>query len=246
MCDGPPFAAPPSKSYLNLVTAFLTFMLWFLLGFLQATAVHADEAAGFSTDAENWRLRQNEDGIRIYVRDVPGTDFHAYRAEMTIEARLNTLAAVLDDVENADEWIHYTEKGILIERIDEQTAVVSLLTDLPWPAGDRDSVTINRLTQDSDTGVVRYTYSARPDAVSERDGYIRVDTLEGLWELTPTDEGTVEIEYYTLSDPGGSVPAWVINLVITQQPFNTLQNLREIVREPRYRNADVTGIEDGW
>jgi hypothetical protein len=194
--------------------------------------------------SEEWRLRRSEDGIRIYVRDVEGSAFHAYRGEMTIDARLQTLAAVLDDVERSDEWLHYTEEGVLVERIDRETAVVSLLTDLPWPASDRDSVTLNRLSQDPETLTVRYSFESRPDALPEREDYIRIQDIRGYWELAPREDGNVDIVFATSSDPGGTVPAWLINLVITEQPFNSLQNLREIVEDPRYRNATMPGIRE--
>lgn len=195
-------------------------------------------------EGEEWRLRRSEDGIRIYVRDVEGSAFHAYRGEMTIDARLQTLAAVLDDVERSGEWLHYTEEGVLVERIDRETAVVSLLTDLPWPASDRDSVTLNRLSQDPETLTVRYSFESRPEALPEREDYIRIQDIRGYWELTPREDGSVDIVFTTSSDPGGTVPAWLINLVITEQPFNSLQNLREIVEDPRYRNATMPGIRE--
>ena len=192
----------------------------------------------------SWQLQEQQDSIRVYVRDVPGSNFQAFRAETTIEARLQTLAAVLDDVEHADEWIHFTEKGIMIERIDRETAVVSLLTDLPWPASDRDSVTYNTLTQDPETLTVRYTFDARADAYPERDDYIRIQDISGYWELRPTVAGKVQVIYTTQSDPGGTVPAWLINLVITRQPLETIRNLREIVQQPRYSDAKMPGIRE--
>jgi hypothetical protein len=36
-------------------------------------------------------------------------------------------------------------------------------------------------------------------------------------------------------DPGGSIPAWVMNYGITRMPVNTLTNMRRLVSREKYR-----------
>lgn len=220
-----------TRRSLAVFAAFLTLVS------LLSPAVGAQEAG-------DWRLRHDDDGIRVSVRSVPGTRFRAYRAEITLSARLQTLAAIIDDVDLAEEWVHYTADAELIRRIDAQTTLVRFISDLPWPASDRDSVTLNRLSQDPDTLVVRYTIDSMPDEVPEDDRYVRVPALNGFWEITPRGDGTVDVVYSIQSDPGGSIPASIVNAGIVTQPFRTLQNLRELVDDPRYRNISVPGIRE--
>jgi hypothetical protein len=40
-----------------------------------------------------------------------------------------------------------------------------------------------------------------------------------------------------LSDPGGGLPAWLVNAVSISQPFNTLENLTKIVKDEKYSDA---------
>lgn len=200
-------------------------------------------AGGVSAQtSDGWLLRRDEDGIRVYVRSVPDTRFRAYRAETTLTARLQTLAAVLSDVEAASEWIHFTARAELIRVIDSSSIVVRFYSDLPWPASDRDSVTINRISQDPESRMVLFTIDSIPDEAPESEDYIRIQAMNGYWELTPNGDGSVHVVYSLSSDPGGSVPAWLVNASIVEQPYRTLQNLRRMLEDPRYRNATVPGI----
>ena len=193
-------------------------------------------------ESNDWILRRDKDGIRIYVRSVPDTRFHAYRAETTVSTRLQTLAAVLADVDAANEWIHFTARAELVQEIDSNTVVVRFYSDLPWPAADRDSVTINHMSQDPVTGAVLFTIDSRPDDAPQSDDYIRIQDINGYWELTPNGDGSIHVVYSLSSDPGGSVPAWLVNASIVEQPYRTLSNLRRMVEDPRYRYATFPGI----
>ena len=200
-------------------------------------------AGGVSAqEADEWLLRRDEDGIRVYVRSVPDTRFRAYRAETTLTARLQTLAAILTDIEAASEWIHFTARAELVQAIDSSTALVRFYSDLPWPAADRDSITMNRISQDPETRVVFLTIDSRPDEAPPSEEYIRIRAMNGYWELTPDGDGAIDVVYSLSSDPGGSVPAWLVNASIVEQPYRTLRNLRRLINDPRYRNATFPGI----
>ncbi len=200
-------------------------------------------SAGVSAEeSEEWLLRRDEDGIRVYVRSVPDTRFRAYRAEMTVTTRMQTLAAILTDIDAAREWIHFTAEAELVQAIDPTTVVVRFYSDLPWPAADRDSVTLNRVSQDPETRAVRFTIDSRPDDAPQSEDYIRIRVMNGYWELTPNGDGSIHIVYSLSSDPGGSVPAWLVNASIVEQPYRTLRNLRRMIADPRYRDATFPGI----
>ena len=45
-------------------------------------------------------------------------------------------------------------------------------------------------------------------------------------------------------DPGGNVPKWIVNSMVVDLPFKTLLGLREIMKEAKYVNTNITGIID--
>jgi hypothetical protein len=54
---------------------------------------------------------------------------------------------------------------------------------------------------------------------------------DGYWQLTELENGDIRVVLEQLSDPGGGIPAWLINMFIVQSPYKTLYNLREIVQQ---------------
>ena len=44
-----------------------------------------------------------------------------------------------------------------------------------------------------------------------QDGYVRVTAIHGSWTLVPTRDGGTLVTYVVSSDPGGALPAWLVN-----------------------------------
>jgi hypothetical protein len=47
------------------------------------------------------------------------------------------------------------------------------------------------------------------------------------------------------TEPGGSIPNWLVNKLIVDTPFNTLRNLRSIVQEEKYEKVKLKNSPDG-
>ena len=65
----------------------------------------------------------------------------------------------------------------------------------------------------------------------------RVPLLKSTWTLIPLKEGKVDITYHLRVDPGGIIPAWLVNLTLTIGPYNTMLRLKKEVAEDKYKNA---------
>ncbi len=100
------------------------------------------------------------------------------------------------------------------------------LSGAPWPVSDRDAVVLSRVEQDSGSLVVTIRSSGKPDYVPRREGAVRVPRVESTWTLVPQPDGQVEVTYRVFSEPGGELPDWLVNSLVSDQPFNTLANLR--------------------
>ncbi len=77
-----------------------------------------------------------------------------------------------------------------------------------------------------------------------KQGMVRIQSLTGQWLLTPFTKSDVSVTYELSVDPGGNIPKWLVNMMAVDLPFNTLQKLRNIVKEARYVNARVENIID--
>lgn len=67
-----------------------------LLGFLFISFISA---------AQEWELKDEQDGIKVYTRSVPNSDIKAVKVEATVEATLSQLAAVILDIPASGEWV---------------------------------------------------------------------------------------------------------------------------------------------
>ena len=55
--------------------------------------------------------------------------------------------------------------------------------------------------------------------------------MELGWTLNENDEGITEVVYVLRSDPGGAIPAWMVNLALEAGPTNTINGLRALVED---------------
>lgn len=86
--------------------------------------------------------------------------------------------------------------------------------------------------QDPATGVITVHSKGTPDYIPKKKKLVRVSKVDSTWTITPLSKTLVEVRYRVHSEPGGHLPAWLVNQVVTDQPFNTLRNLRKEVTRP--------------
>jgi hypothetical protein len=199
--------------------------------------------ATLSVSADDWKLERDRSGIKVYTRRVEGIAFKQYKGIVTLKAPLPTVIAVIEDVDAAPEWVDSCERMELVERVSPTESYTYNYVPAPWPVKDRDAVVHNRITQDEKTYVVTIKQTAKPDKKARIKKAVRVERIEGLWILTPQKDGTTELVYQVLSDPGGGLPAWLVNAVAISQPFNTLENLQEMVLREKYQSATFDFIK---
>ncbi|HUE92404.1 START domain-containing protein [Pseudomonas sp.] len=179
--------------------------------------------------AAQWRLVKDEAGIRIYLQQIPGSNFQAFRGVTRIGTDMSRLLALQDDVGAACAWVHACSEQRLLKHEGNLSWVYSRF-HTPWPVQPRDSILQVTTTHDADGRVTR-TLLGVADYLPPQSGFVRVSKVEGFWNLTPR-EGEIEVIYQVHSEPGGSVPAWLANSFVVDAPFNTLQGLRQLAEQP--------------
>lgn len=171
-----------------------------------------------------WQLEREEDGVSVYLADVPGSKYKAYRGVVTIKGDLAAVQAAQEDVAGACAWIFSCQQQRLL---DTKGNVSELYTrfEMPWPVEARDSVIQVTTRTDADGSVTRLL-KAVPERLPEEKGFVRVPRVDGEWHLKPLGQGGVEVIYEVHTEPGGSVPSWLANSFVVDAPLQTLQGLR--------------------
>ena len=77
---------------------------------------------------------------------------------------------------------------------------------------DRDYTVRVTATADPTSGEIEVAFVSAPEAgPSVQAQYVRVTAIQGSWTLVPTRGGGSLVTYVVASDPGGTLPVWLIN-----------------------------------
>jgi hypothetical protein len=56
-------------------------------------------------------------------------------------------------------------------------------------------------------------------------GVVRVPFMHGVWTVINSEQD-LQVEYVLKIDPGGSVPAWLVNIAMAEGPYISFRNLK--------------------
>lgn len=206
--------------------------------YLLALVLWSQPLAAVEVDAA-WHQVKQRDGVTVYIREVAGSPLAESLAVMQLDATLAATTALILDVANNYRWIDSVDQSRVIERISATESINYTVSKAPWPVSDRDAVVHTRVVQDPHSLAVLIRSEALPEYLPRVAGMVRVEAIASSWQLLPQPDGGVEVRYQVHSDPGGKLPRWLVNAVATEQPLNTLHNMRQAVKVPAYAGAEL-------
>ncbi|MBN2160669.1 MAG: START domain-containing protein [Spirochaetes bacterium] len=194
---------------------------------------------GFSAAPDNdWELKRRRGGIEAYLRDYPGTELKEFRGVMYVRGiRLSSMVATFDDTSSYTRWMHNCTLSGLLKYFNVHERITYTVTHAPWPARDRDTVVYSRMTQNPDDLSVTIEITGWPDYVPKKKGRVRIPMMKALWTFRPLESGEVMVTYQTVTNPGGPLPLWLLNLSVIDLPFYTMEKFRSVAAERRYASA---------
>jgi len=193
--------------------------------------------------AQSWELKNEVDGIKVYTRTVENSDIKAVKVECTIEATLSQLTAVLLDIPAGEEWIYATKFCRAEKIISPRELIYHSEINVPWPASNRDFIMRMKLKQDSITKKLTVDGENLPHYLKEQENVVRIMQAKSNWTITPRNK-YLDIVFTLHVHPGGSIPAWLVNLFATRGPLETFRNLRTQVSKPKYKEASFLFLVD--
>ncbi|MEZ4952974.1 MAG: START domain-containing protein [Saprospiraceae bacterium] len=202
-------------------------------------------AAIFSqTQSDGWELKREKGGIKVYLRESANSDIKELKFETELEASLSSIAAILTDVTGFDDWVYASVTSETVRKVSDTEVIYYTEMDFPWPMSNRDLVLRSRFWQDPHTLAFHsQTYSVH-DEMPEKDGIIRMKKADIHWIFTPIGNGKLKLNYFLSSDPGGSIPAWMVNLAADQGPLLTMVKFKEAIEKEKYKNAKLAFVQE--
>jgi hypothetical protein len=185
-------------------------------------------AAKGQTDCE---LRKSTYDILMYVCKVPDSRVKAVRAEFYVETTLSVFAGHILEPDRYSTWQYNMVESRLLKRLAENELIYYSQIRAPWPASNRDLVSKVKITQDPVTKVMIFDMVSLPDFIPEKKGVVRIPRSEGKWIMTPAGTSRIRVDYTFLVEPGGSLPSWLVNMVIADGPHQSFVNLLQQIRD---------------
>jgi len=195
-----------------------------------------------ASEGDGWVLKKEKSGIKIYYRKT--SDIHELKLATTLEASLSGVAQLLDEVQYFPKWGYKISETRTIKRISPTEMIYYARVDFPWPMSDRDLVLHTKLVQDPENRTVTSTSEAVSGHVPEHKGIVRMHKANTRWTVRPGAGSNVQLEYYLYSDPGGSLPDWVVNMALDMGPRETVKRMRDTLKQPRYHNVKLAHIKE--
>ena len=183
-----------------------------------------------------WTEVNNDDGIRVWARDVPGSNIREVKAESVIAAPAETVWAVVNDQPHYTEFMPYA-KEVRVFSEDAGTNARYEYQLIDPPLVSRRDYTL-QATFDANPAEGRYRRSwtaANDKGPKPRQDVVRVTVCEGYWQIERLTDKTARVTYWLYTDPGGSVPTWMANKANTTSVPNLMRAVRNRSLNPNWR-----------
>lgn len=192
----------------------------------------------------SWKLRKEEDGIRMYTASTDTSEFKLLKVELEVEATAAQVLAFLKDVARQPDWIYGVRHARMLKVIRPDEFIYYSQVDLPWPCSDRDYVAHLHVSNPA-AGLTVLDSHAEPDYLPLKKGIVRVQSSVAHWEIRSLQSERQAVTYALSFNPGGLIPAWLINMFLTKGPSSTFSKFREAVTQPRYRQMEASLQQQG-
>ena len=182
-----------------------------------------------ATAQYQWKLSKNKDGIKVYVANVPGSDLKALKVECTLNGTIDKLISVIQNVSLQKEWVYKNKTAYVIKKINADDFYYYTETSMPWPLTNRDAVAHLKIMNDSLANLLTITSVSDPHYLPEEKGKVRVPSSSVRWLVKSAGPGQISIVYTFEADPGGTLPAWLVNMFADKGPFESFKKLEAML-----------------
>jgi len=204
--------------------------------------------------ANEWRLVKESKDIKVYTREVEGSDFLEFRGETVVKGTIAALIAILYDTQNCPGWLHECSFGMTLEEVTFEENYIFEIYDLTFPVSDRGVILHSKLSWYGDSAILE-TYEVQTFCDgSSRSRCQEVRRLEvtpikysrGAYTFKALDENTTEVIWQQHVEPGGNIPTWLVNTMVVDLPYETLLKLQILVTDARYREMTEKKLREMW
>ena len=179
----------------------------------------------------NWKLAKTKDGIAVYEGTSKSSSYKSIKVECTLNGSYDRLLSVLTNVSLHHEWVYNNKSASLLRMVNPADFYYYTETSLPWPMSNRDAVIHTIIKRDSLDRFLSIHSVADAAYAPEKSGKVRVKSSDVTWYVSKASPTSIHVVYTLAADPGGSVPAWLVNSFVEKGPYESFKKLRDLVEQ---------------
>ncbi len=181
---------------------------------------------------DGWQLARSDERVKVYTRPVEGSPIREFQAQITLEAPLERVTTLYKNTESYPDWVaNCVDSRRVKDPRNASRRQAWLRFDMPFPAGDRDVVLRRETKRESPEDTLYHTNSV-DGLVPPTEDVVRMPFLRSRWHFEALAPDRTRVTYRQHSDPGGSLPGFLVNWVAVDIPFETLHGLADELEEP--------------
>ncbi len=174
-----------------------------------------------------WVLTRQQDGIKIYSRHSERSKFDDVKVESDLPGNVSQMLSILTDVTRYPQWAYANKACTLVKKVNNYDFIYYSEIEVPWPSSNRDLYAHCKITANHDAHSFKFIAEALKDYAPQKKDIIRILLSKATWNVSTVSDKMIHVEYFLELDPGGTVPAWLLNLFSTKGPIETFTNLKK-------------------
>jgi hypothetical protein len=171
-----------------------------------------------------WKLAKEKNGIRIFTASVESSKFKSIRVQGVFDGTISKLLSVITNISKAPEWVYKTKMAYILKQLTPHEFLYYTESSMPWPVSNRDAIIHFIAVPDSVHHVLRINAFSEPAFIEKKSGLVRVPYSKASWYVTEANN-KLNIDYTFEVDPGGGLPAWLVNMLADKGPYETFRKL---------------------
>ncbi len=190
---------------------------------------------------EGWTYVDTKDGIEVSQKTFSDSPLFAFRGEAVVDVHTAVLLELLLDDPKGAEWVDLMNFSKRLKSVNSNTHILHQSYDLPWPIQDRDYLLYQEVKYSDKTKTVTIEFHSIEDPIlPEQECCIRAYATRTYWQFVAQPDGSTQVVVEVLTNPKGALPAWLVNLIQQDWPYNSIHNLSERAKKGDIPKEELT------
>ena len=181
----------------------------------------------------HWQQHHEKSGIQVLSADVQGSPYKAIRGIMEAPHSIAHCIDIIGDGNRLQEWVEGCGLSAQHETVNDTQFIVQLIYSVPWPLKNVISTELNTLAWNEEKTCVQLHYqTATPQHPSEKQHLKKCHSMQhtvGVWVINRIDDNNSLITHTGYANPGGKIPATLLNSSAFSGQESSFVQLRKIL-----------------